>query len=160
MKPLGRRAPRRPAPSRSHSPGRASRLTLPPAVMSSPVVQQLRVDLANLERQQSQLLERYPEQLRVVHKDYPIDSLHPAARRAHEAARRADEQGKIWAYHDAVYAMAPQAAPSITIDCPVTNDPAFEARKTAAPATSSGSPPRPRGTNRSPRKHRLETSSR
>jgi protein-disulfide isomerase len=50
--------------------------------------------------------------LRVVHKDYPIDSLHPAARREHIAARCANEQERFWAYHDALYADAPNGAPA------------------------------------------------
>ena len=41
----------------------------------------------------------------------PIDQLHPGARKAHEAARCADEQGKFWAYHDILYKNAPKASP-------------------------------------------------
>jgi protein-disulfide isomerase len=55
----------------------------------------------------AQLLARYGEKARLVYKDYPIDSLHPQARRAHEAARCAGEQGKFWAYHDVLFASAP-----------------------------------------------------
>ena len=54
---------------------------------------------------------RYGERVRIVHKDYPIDALHPQARLAHLAARCAHEQGKFWAYHDALYAAAPKASP-------------------------------------------------
>lgn len=54
---------------------------------------------------------RYGERVRIVHKDYPIDALHPHARLAHVAARCAHEQGKFWAYHDALYAAAPKASP-------------------------------------------------
>ncbi|HET7004658.1 MAG TPA: thioredoxin domain-containing protein [Candidatus Binatia bacterium] len=57
------------------------------------------------------LATRYGERVRIVHKDYPIDSLHPQARLAHVAARCAQEQGKFWAYHDALYAAAPKASP-------------------------------------------------
>ena len=59
-----------------------------------------------------ELLSRYNGKLKIVHRDFPIDSLHPAARRAHEAARCADEQGKFWAYHDVVYMNAPKAEPA------------------------------------------------
>ena len=52
----------------------------------------------------------YGERVRIVHKDYPIDSLHPQARLAHVAARCAGEQGKFWPYHDALYAAAPNAS--------------------------------------------------
>ena len=51
---------------------------------------------ATLEQVQS----RYGEQVQVVHRDFPIDTLHPQARKAHEAARCANGQGKFWAYHD------------------------------------------------------------
>ena len=54
---------------------------------------------------------RYGERVRIVHKDYPIDSLHPQARLAHVAARCAHAQGKFWAYHDLLYAAAPKASP-------------------------------------------------
>lgn len=58
----------------------------------------------------TQLLSRYSEKVKVVFKDYPIDSLHPAARRGHEAARCADEQGKFWPYHDLLFQNAPRAS--------------------------------------------------
>jgi protein-disulfide isomerase len=60
----------------------------------------------------SELLARYQGKVRVVHKDYPIDVLHPAARGAHVAARCANEQEKFWAYHDVLYANAPKGAPA------------------------------------------------
>ena len=63
------------------------------------------------QRTLAQLLERYPDRVRLVHKDYPIDELHPSARAAHLAARCATEQGKFWPYHDALYANAPKTAP-------------------------------------------------
>jgi protein-disulfide isomerase len=50
------------------------------------------------------LLARYRDKIKLAHRDFPIDSLHPQARLAHEAARCANEQGKFWAYHDKVYA--------------------------------------------------------
>jgi protein-disulfide isomerase len=59
----------------------------------------------------AQLLERYPDRVKLVHKDYPIDELHPAARAGHLAARCATEQGKFWPYHDALYTNAPKTAP-------------------------------------------------
>lgn len=59
----------------------------------------------------AQLLARYGDKLRIVHRDFPIDGLHPEARRAHEAARCAYEQGQFWPYHDTLYAHAPEASP-------------------------------------------------
>ncbi len=56
-----------------------------------------------------QLLAKYGEQVRFVWIDYPIDSLHPQARQAHEAARCANDQGKFWEYHKALYTGAPKS---------------------------------------------------
>jgi len=58
-----------------------------------------------------QLLARYGDRIKLVHKDFPIDELHPGARNGHIAARCANEQGKFWPYHDALYANAPKATP-------------------------------------------------
>lgn len=58
-----------------------------------------------------QLLARYGDEVKLVHRDFPIDSLHPQARKAHEAAWCAHDQGKFWAYHDKLYANAPKASP-------------------------------------------------
>jgi protein-disulfide isomerase len=58
-----------------------------------------------------QLLAKYDGKVKLVYRDFPIDQLHPQARKAHEAARCANEQGKFWAYHDRLYANAPQAGP-------------------------------------------------
>ena len=51
----------------------------------------------------SELLKRYDGKIRVVHKDLPLDAIHPQARPAAEAARCANEQGKFWDYHDKLY---------------------------------------------------------
>src|SRR5215475_2803928 len=56
-----------------------------------------------------ELLSRYNGKIKLVHKDLPLDSLHPQARQAAEAARCADEQGQFWSYHDALYAHSPNA---------------------------------------------------
>ncbi len=50
--------------------------------------------------------ERYIQtgKARLVYRDFPIDSIHPFARKAAEAAECADEQGKFWEYHDALFA--------------------------------------------------------
>jgi protein-disulfide isomerase len=50
-----------------------------------------------------QLLAKYPGKIRLVYKDLPLDSLHPQARVAAEAAQCAHEQGKFWPYHDKLY---------------------------------------------------------
>ena len=58
----------------------------------------------------NELLSRYDGKVRLVHKDLPLESLHPLARQAAEAARCAYEQGKFWEYHDKLYANAPKAS--------------------------------------------------
>jgi protein-disulfide isomerase len=59
----------------------------------------------------AQLLERYPGKVRLAYRDYPIDGLHPQARKAAEAARCARDQGKFWEYHDLLFAGPPSATP-------------------------------------------------
>ena len=54
------------------------------------------------------LLKRYEGKLKLVHKDLPLDAIHPQARDAAEAARCAGEQGKYWQYHDRLYAHSPK----------------------------------------------------
>ena len=50
------------------------------------------------------LLERFPERVRFVYRHYPLESLHPNARRAAEAAECAGEQGRFWPMHDLLFA--------------------------------------------------------
>jgi protein-disulfide isomerase len=54
------------------------------------------------------LLKKYDGKVRVVHKDLPLDAIHPLARQSAEAARCAGEQGKFWEYHDKVYSDSPK----------------------------------------------------
>jgi protein-disulfide isomerase len=58
----------------------------------------------------NELLSRYDGKVRLVHKDLPLESIHPQARQAAEAARCAYEQGKFWEYHDKLYANSPKAS--------------------------------------------------
>jgi protein-disulfide isomerase len=57
-----------------------------------------------------QLLVKYPKQVKLVFRDFPLDKLHPQARGAAEAARCAKEQGKFWEYHDLLFRNAPKAS--------------------------------------------------
>lgn len=50
-----------------------------------------------------QLLELYPNSIRVVYRDYPIPK-HPRAQRMAEAANCANEQGRYFEYADALFA--------------------------------------------------------
>lgn len=56
----------------------------------------------------AQVLSRYGDRVKLVWRDYPIDKLHPQARKAHEAARCAADQGKFWPYHKALFAGPPR----------------------------------------------------
>jgi protein-disulfide isomerase len=49
------------------------------------------------------LLEAYPTQVRLVYRNMPIPSLHPAAQKAAEASLCADKQGKFWEMHDTLF---------------------------------------------------------
>jgi protein-disulfide isomerase len=54
------------------------------------------------------LLKKYDGKVRVVHKDLPLEAIHPLARQAAEAGRCAGEQGKFWEYHDKLYGNSPK----------------------------------------------------
>jgi len=56
------------------------------------------------------VLLRYKDKVRVVHRDFPLQSIHPASWKAHEAARCAEEHGKFWEYRDLLYKNAPAAS--------------------------------------------------
>ena len=47
--------------------------------------------------------ETYPGKIRLVYRDFPLTSIHPQAARAAEAAGCANDQGKFWAMHDALF---------------------------------------------------------
>ncbi len=55
-----------------------------------------------------ELLKKYDGKLRVVHKDLPLEQIHPQARPAAEASRCAADQGKFWEYHDRLYMDSPK----------------------------------------------------
>ena len=61
----------------------------------------------------AQIESRYGDKIKLVFRDFPIESIHPGASKAHEAARCANEQGKFWAYHDKVFASPPKSSPEI-----------------------------------------------
>jgi protein-disulfide isomerase len=45
----------------------------------------------------------YPGKIRLVYRDFPLVQIHPNAARAAEAAACANEQGKFWSMHDAMF---------------------------------------------------------
>jgi protein-disulfide isomerase len=46
-----------------------------------------------------QVIRQFPGKVRFVHRDFPLDNLHPQAMGAARAARCAGDQGKFWEYH-------------------------------------------------------------
>jgi protein-disulfide isomerase len=60
----------------------------------------------------AQILERYSGKVKLVYRDLPLEGIHLQARRASEAARCANDQGKFWEYHDVLFRNAPQLAPN------------------------------------------------
>jgi protein-disulfide isomerase len=51
----------------------------------------------------NQVLERYPNHVKLAFRDFPILNIHPHAQKAAEAAHCAAEQGKFWEYHDLLF---------------------------------------------------------
>ncbi len=54
-----------------------------------------------------QIAEKYGDKIQWQFKNFPLNDIHPQAQSAAEAAHCAEEQGKFWDYHDALFAMAP-----------------------------------------------------
>jgi len=61
----------------------------------------------------SRLLEAYPTELRVVHKHYPLRTLHPYAHDAALAAIAAGRQGRFWEMHELLYRNSRTLEPSL-----------------------------------------------
>lgn len=51
-----------------------------------------------------QIKQAYPEQIRLVYKDFPLYQSHPNATPAASAARCANDQNKYWLFHDRIFA--------------------------------------------------------
>jgi len=62
-----------------------------------PFCQKAQVTLKNL-------LAKYDGRVKLAFLDFPMRTLHPQAQMAAEASRCAEEQGKFWEYHDALFA--------------------------------------------------------
>jgi predicted DsbA family dithiol-disulfide isomerase len=50
------------------------------------------------------VIAQYPHQVRFVFRNFPLTEIHPHAMHAAEAAVCAEQQGKFWPMHDAIYA--------------------------------------------------------
>lgn len=61
------------------------------------------------------LLAAYDGRLRYVVRHFPLQTIHPGARRAAEAAECAHDQGAFWAYADLLYARSPAFEPAALV---------------------------------------------
>ncbi len=50
-----------------------------------------------------EVLERYPNEVRLVYRHFPLESIHSRARMAAEASVCAQDQEKFWEYHDVLF---------------------------------------------------------
>ncbi|MBP7768848.1 thioredoxin domain-containing protein [Candidatus Woesebacteria bacterium] len=51
-----------------------------------------------------QVLEKFPDSVRLVYHHFPLDQIHPNARLAAQASEVALEMGKFWEFHDLLFA--------------------------------------------------------
>lgn len=49
------------------------------------------------------IAKQYPDDVRVIYRDFPLVDIHPGADLAAQAAECADEEGKFWEYHDILF---------------------------------------------------------
>src|SRR5258708_16568145 len=52
---------------------------------------------------EAQLLKKYEGKIRLVYRDFPLESIHPYAMGAAQAAQCANEQNHFWEYHDLLF---------------------------------------------------------
>ncbi len=62
-----------------------------------------------------QILAKYPNDVRLVYRHFPLSSLHPFAEKAAEASECANAQGKFWEMHDKLFTIASSAS-GLSID--------------------------------------------
>ncbi len=51
----------------------------------------------------ARLVDAYPEEVQIVYRHFPLNSIHANAQRSAEAAEAAGAQGAFWEYHDALF---------------------------------------------------------
>lgn len=49
------------------------------------------------------LVDAYPDDVLVIYRHFPLNSIHPNAQKSAEAAEAAGAQGKFWEYHDSLF---------------------------------------------------------
>jgi len=64
----------------------------------------------------SQIEQRYGDRVRIVFRQFPLTAIHPLAYGAAEAALCANEQGKFWQLHDALFANQKALAPAAILE--------------------------------------------
>jgi protein-disulfide isomerase len=62
------------------------------------------------------LVAKYPDQLTLVYKNFPLVSIHDQALPAAQAAWAAGQQGKFWEYHDALFTNQKQLGEELYLD--------------------------------------------
>jgi protein-disulfide isomerase len=78
----------------------------------------------------NELLAKYGDRVRLVFRHFPVDTLHPQARRASEAAWCAQQQDKFWQYHDRLYLVGNDASAATLTR--IAGDVGLDANKFAA----------------------------
>jgi protein-disulfide isomerase len=64
----------------------------------------------------TEVLAKYPGQVTLGYRDFPLETLHPQAELAAEASRCAADQGKYWEYHDLLFARSDKQTSDVLLD--------------------------------------------
>jgi protein-disulfide isomerase len=64
----------------------------------------------------TEVLAKYPGQVKLGYRDFPLETLHPQAELAAEASRCAADQGKFWEYHDLLFARPDKQTSDVLLD--------------------------------------------